>query len=731
MPRNITVTFDDGSQHVYQNAPDDVTPEAVTQRAQQDYGKTVKALDGGRPAKEKSFLESAGDTLKNVGTGFLKGLSSLAVGAGDVMANDPQIREAIAVSARKRGVTPESIAPKFGELGDKVAGMGYQPQTPKEKLINAIASGAGGALTSPAGGIGPLRAMAVGGSAGLGSEVASEVSNHNPIAALAGGLVGGGVVGALSGIRGNTQSLAREALRDVKPEDLAIAQALQENARGMGIPINLSQAMPKPSNIDTIVDTLANSRYGTKVTKQLRDQPAQVAMGMEDQLAKLPGDIRTPQTVANNMQDVTTAVIDSAKKARGKAWLDEYNKGVLDLKAKAMGQTEDVVTTSPSLVDASGNPLKVTNTVDAVDTVGKLPEDAVKSAYAQLGALAAERPNTGLADMLLELRSKLKSGDSFITDGEQLNGILKDVTAKLKSPDLASKGVDAGGVKFMSNTVNALREGFGEKFAPFRDANQVFAGATENVVNPLKKSVVGDLAGKRGSLPDQEAVKSRITSIFRQGTVPGAKSSEILSLEKAVRNIPASADAVSGPAAFQDAAKTWMASEVSAAAKQVGDRVDAGVAGNLESIFMGNDTKAQGFRDTLVALARSEGKPDGTYVKGMENFFKTVSAASRRPGSVGGVGSGGVSEVAGKTIATPNGNTIINPFRNILARWSERLQANAYSEMDRLLTSPEGVATLKQLAKQPPMSAAAQNTISTYLGTQATSGDEMGTQYNQ
>lgn len=50
MPRNITVTFDDGSKHVYRNAPDNLTPDQVTARAQKDFRKTVKALDGGRPA---------------------------------------------------------------------------------------------------------------------------------------------------------------------------------------------------------------------------------------------------------------------------------------------------------------------------------------------------------------------------------------------------------------------------------------------------------------------------------------------------------------------------------------------------------------------------------------------------------------------------------------------------------------------------------------------------------
>jgi hypothetical protein len=50
MARNITVTFSDGTSHTYQNAPDNLTPDMVQQRAQQDFGKTVTALDGGKSA---------------------------------------------------------------------------------------------------------------------------------------------------------------------------------------------------------------------------------------------------------------------------------------------------------------------------------------------------------------------------------------------------------------------------------------------------------------------------------------------------------------------------------------------------------------------------------------------------------------------------------------------------------------------------------------------------------
>lgn len=54
MPRNITVTFADGSTHVYQNAPDNVSPDQVSARASKDFGKAVKSLDGGRGASPRA-----------------------------------------------------------------------------------------------------------------------------------------------------------------------------------------------------------------------------------------------------------------------------------------------------------------------------------------------------------------------------------------------------------------------------------------------------------------------------------------------------------------------------------------------------------------------------------------------------------------------------------------------------------------------------------------------------
>lgn len=59
MARNITVTFDDGTSHVYQNAPDNLTPDMVQQRAQKDFNKNVVSLDGGKATPAPSDIPGA------------------------------------------------------------------------------------------------------------------------------------------------------------------------------------------------------------------------------------------------------------------------------------------------------------------------------------------------------------------------------------------------------------------------------------------------------------------------------------------------------------------------------------------------------------------------------------------------------------------------------------------------------------------------------------------------
>ena len=159
MPRNITVTFDDGSSHVYENAPDNLTPDAVTARAQKDFGKAVTALDGGRggiptgrrgvdqipgyggavPAaqtKERGFFETIGAPINAATEGIISGGGNVMFGGQQLLGMGLQKvgaadtgRALIENAARLRAESQARVAPfkqEFplstgaGELGAEV-----------------------------------------------------------------------------------------------------------------------------------------------------------------------------------------------------------------------------------------------------------------------------------------------------------------------------------------------------------------------------------------------------------------------------------------------------------------------------------------------------------------------------------------------------------------------------------------------------------------------------------
>lgn len=237
MPRNITVTFDDGSSHVYENAPDNLTPDAVTARAQKDFGKAVTALDGGRggiPTGRRGVDQIPGNDgaapapvvtrdqqrkdlfakeLRQLGApfrGFSSGVANVMFGAQRLLGKGVSALENVdnagaflqADAARRLAQEQAKIAPvkqEFpmatgaGEFGGEIAGtLGVGP---------ALAGGARmlGAAPSVA------RALQFGGMVPTGATTVS----RGAAARLGAGATVGGVSGAV-----------------INPEDAGISAAL-------------------------------------------------------------------------------------------------------------------------------------------------------------------------------------------------------------------------------------------------------------------------------------------------------------------------------------------------------------------------------------------------------------------------------------------------------------------------------------------------------------------------
>ena len=167
MARNITVTFDDGTSHVYKNAPDNLTPDMVQERAQKDFGKVVKSLDGGRaaapseipaPRKERSTAESILAPVEAVGQGLSSGIANVVLGGQRLVGKGLSTLGAAdtgaflqADAARRLGQSQATVAPfkrEFpilagaGELGAEVLGtlpVGGAIAAPLAKFIPAAA----------------------------------------------------------------------------------------------------------------------------------------------------------------------------------------------------------------------------------------------------------------------------------------------------------------------------------------------------------------------------------------------------------------------------------------------------------------------------------------------------------------------------------------------------------------------------------------------------------------
>lgn len=173
MPRNITVTFDDGSTHVYQNAPDDVTPDQVSSRAQSEFGKAVASLDGGR---KPSLMDQAKQEAGNAAAGLVRGAGSIgatilapfdaaarAVGVQNDWIGRTDRRQAMDAGLQSMGADPQSIAYKGGKIAGEIAGTagvagalakGVQALGAAPTVVRALATGGmsgGGTLATRAG----------------------------------------------------------------------------------------------------------------------------------------------------------------------------------------------------------------------------------------------------------------------------------------------------------------------------------------------------------------------------------------------------------------------------------------------------------------------------------------------------------------------------------------------------------------------------------------------------
>lgn len=268
--------------------PDDMSDAAIAEVLKAQLSPTRQAVQVGLPSQEEArsahetFISEAPKVLASGVYGGVTAIPRMVMEAGNWL--------------EQAMPTPEwSKLPIPG--GSEIASLdtaireAVRPETSGGQMAARVLESGVAGLTGPGALTAPRTAFGVGTAAGLGAEGAAAAFGDNALTRTLGGLTGGLAGGLASAAKTNRGALAREALDGVQENNLLEALYRMEAAQKAGVPINLSQAMPRASNIDAYVEALATSRHGKNVIDQLREQPAQIARAGQRAVRRLPGEV--------------------------------------------------------------------------------------------------------------------------------------------------------------------------------------------------------------------------------------------------------------------------------------------------------------------------------------------------------------------------------------------------------------------------------------------------------
>jgi hypothetical protein len=396
MARDITITFADGTTHVYAKTPDSVTPEMVQSRAHKDFGKPVAGIDGGKKTEAPQAKTSLVDDLKqgagDLAAGAVRGAGSIgatlltpidaaarALGVQNDYIGRKDRRESMDGALQSLGADTNSMAFKTGKIGTEIAGTagaggavanvlakipGLAASAPS--VINAIrTSGMTSGRQVAPGALNLLQDLAIRGAGGAISGAAT-AGLVDPNEAGTGAVIGAAAPAVLKTM-GALGEVAGRVVRG--PAQSAETQASIKAAREAGYVIPPSQAKPTLANrvLEGVSGKISTAQNASAKNAEVTNSLAAKALGLAPD-AKI-----TPEVV----QDV--------RKAAGQAYEALGNSGTVT-PGKTYFDALDKIT-APHAQAAAGFPgSKVSPVIELVDSLKSKAFDA-SSAIAKIKEL--------------------------------------------------------------------------------------------------------------------------------------------------------------------------------------------------------------------------------------------------------------------------------------------------------------------------------------------------------
>lgn len=443
MSKNITITFGDGTNHVYQNAPDTVTADEIIKRATQEFpNKTISNVDG-----EKSLPK---EEVKPIPSNLQVGINAANKGIAsvpDFLLNTPTNLMNLGKAAYGTAATAlgrSDLAPELTENPDyarkAMSAMGFikpqfEPVTTGQRILDIGVQGATGAAINPQSSVSNLiKALAIGGASGSAAGGVKELTGSD-VGAMAAGLatpMAASKLGAMS--RQNIQSLqdqqSRNALRD---EVLNTGQKA-----GYVVPPSIIN----PSFINKRLESIGG-KAATTQESQIRNQEATNAL--------VRSDLGIPENKAISIKE-----LNNIRAQAGTAYQDIANLSPIAEQAlKKLKQARFDARTTMKHYNMQGDP-KILEAANQLKNKADMLETVIENQAAR-----ANKP---------ELVDKLKEARMLIAKSYNVEDALNVANGNVDARVLGS-ALDKGAP--LTGDLSTVAK-FSEAFSPYtREATQV------------------------------------------------------------------------------------------------------------------------------------------------------------------------------------------------------------------------------------------------------------------
>ena len=345
-----------------------------------------------------------------------------------------------------------------------------------------------------------------------------------------------------------------------------------------------------------------------------------------------------------------------------------------------------------ALAKAQGDLAGATNAMKAASTARRsateVPPKFVGKLYSKLKGIARNTPVPEQAAMIRDLASRLKSGDGFLSNGRDINDVLKAYSNSIKAQTRSANPIDAGFAKYMQGLISATRDDLGEAFTPIKQANAAWLKRRQEVTNPMQQGLTGQLAQMGGGVkPDKYTARANAVQM-----VVSPNRRQVPEINQLAKDIGDPSVAALLREHFTDAMEKATGKLPPSLPERLGNiyNMSQGMRGAPDSALRAN-TDAM-----LRAAARDTKVPAAELQAGFHKLMDSLEEAFRNNTLAGAVDRTSLQQTAGRNVVAAGIAT-----QSRLGRYAQDLyMARTHRKLIDLAMRPDGVELFLKIAKE-------------------------------